>query len=85
MFIASGYFAGFANGQFDVAPIAKLMTWFLSGAFLGFIPQFFNKNKKIVTGPDPLIVGSTAHVIGRDEHILGKSLRPGNGKKKRGI
>lgn len=48
MFIRSGYFAGFANGQFDVAPIAKLMTWFLSGAFLGFIPQFFNKNKKIV-------------------------------------
>ena len=27
--------------------------------------------------PDPLIVGSTAHVIGRDEHILGKSLHPG--------
>jgi hypothetical protein len=24
---------------------------------------------------------ATAHVIGRDEHILGKTLRPGNGKK----
>ena len=34
------------------------------------------------SAPDPLIVGSTAHVIGRDEHILGKTLRPGNGKKK---
>ncbi len=52
--------------------------------FLSSLP-YPNKNKKIVTGPDPLIVGSTAHVIGRDEHILGKSLRPGNGKKKRGI
>src|SRR5690606_38780703 len=31
------------------------------------------KNTSIVRGPDPLIVGSTAHVIGRDEHILGKS------------
>ncbi len=33
-----------------------------------------NKDHHHVTGPDPLIVGSTAHVIGRDEHILGKSL-----------
>jgi len=48
MFVRSGYFAGFANGQFDITPIAKLMSWFLAGAFLGFIPQFFNKNKKIV-------------------------------------
>ena len=49
--------------------------------FLSSLP-YPNKNKKVVTGPDPLIVGSTAHVIGRDEHILGKTLRPGNGKKK---
>jgi polyphosphate kinase len=34
------------------------------------------KNRALVKGPDPLIVGSTAHVIGRDEHILGKSLHP---------
>ena len=44
--------------------------------FLSSLP-YPNKNRKVVTGPDPLIVGSTAHVIGRDEHILGKSLRPG--------
>ena len=48
--------------------------------FLSAIP-YPNKNKKVVTGPDPLIVGSTAHVIGRDDHILGKTLRPGNGKR----
>ncbi len=35
-----------------------------------------NKDRSVVRGPDPLIVGSTAHVIGRDEHILGKSLHP---------
>ncbi len=40
-----------------------------------------NKNWKLVTGPDPLIVGTSAHVIGRDDHILGKTLRPGNGKR----
>ena len=33
-----------------------------------------NKEHSVVHGPDPLIVGSSAHVIGRDEHILGKSL-----------
>ncbi|MGD9783323.1 MAG: polyphosphate kinase 2 [Hyphomicrobiaceae bacterium] len=43
------------------------------------------KNRHVVRGPDPLIVGSSAHVIGRDEHILGKTLPPekrrgGNGK-----
>ncbi len=49
--------------------------------FLSSLP-YPNKNTRLVTGPDPLIVGSTAHVIGRDEHILGKILRPGNAKKK---
>ena len=48
--------------------------------FLSSIP-YPNKNRKLVTGPDPLIVGTTAHVIGRDDHILGKTLRPGNGKR----
>ena len=48
MFIASGYFAGFANGNFDVTPITKLMGWLLFGSFLGFTPQFFNKHKKII-------------------------------------
>jgi polyphosphate kinase len=49
--------------------------------FLSSLP-YPNKNRKLVAGPDPLIVGTTAHVIGRDQHILGKTLRPGNGKKK---
>ncbi len=35
-----------------------------------------NKDHHVVRGPDPLIVGSSAHVIGRDEHILGKTLPP---------
>ncbi len=35
-----------------------------------------NKDRHVVRGPDPLIVGSSAHVIGRDEHILGKTLPP---------
>ncbi len=35
-----------------------------------------SKNTGLVRGPDPLIVGTTAYVIGRDEHILGKSLHP---------
>ena len=43
--------------------------------FLATLP-YPNKSAKIVTGPDPLIVGTTAHVIGRDEHILGKTLHP---------
>ena len=34
--------------------------------FLSSLP-YPNKNRKLVTGPDPLIVGTTAHVIGRDE------------------
>jgi polyphosphate kinase 2 len=33
-----------------------------------------SKDHHILTGPDPLIVGSSAHVIGRDKHIVGKSL-----------
>jgi polyphosphate kinase 2 len=49
--------------------------------FLSSLP-YPNKNTKIVTGPDPLIVGTTAHVIGRDAHILGKSLHPGNRRHK---
>jgi polyphosphate kinase len=48
--------------------------------FLSSIP-YPNMNRKVVVGPDPLIVGTTAHVIGRDDHILGKTLRPGNGKR----
>jgi len=42
-----------------------------------------NKNHHVVAGPDPLIVGLSAHVIGRDEHIIGKSLNMDK-KRKRG-
>ena len=45
--------------------------------FLDCLP-YPSKNKKVVSGFDPLIVGSTSHVIGRDDSILGKSMHPGN-------
>ncbi|KAF0232135.1 MAG: polyphosphate kinase [Beijerinckiaceae bacterium] len=35
-----------------------------------------NKDHSIVVGCDPLIVGSTVHVVRNAEHILGKSLHP---------
>ncbi len=44
--------------------------------FLASLP-YSKKNNKVVTGPDRLIAGISAQVIGRDEHILGKTLRPG--------
>ena len=43
--------------------------------FLTSLP-YPKKDRHVITGPDPLIVGSTMHVIGRDEHILGKTLHP---------
>ena len=42
-----------------------------------------NKDHSVVHGPDPLIVGASAHVIGRDEHILGKSLAMDTEKKRK--
>jgi hypothetical protein len=36
--------------------------------------EYPNKDLHVVGGPDPLIVGASAHVIGRDRHIVGKSL-----------
>ncbi|WP_289150919.1 polyphosphate kinase 2 [uncultured Salipiger sp.] len=36
-----------------------------------------DKDRKIVTPPDPLIVGGAAHVIHRSDHILGTALHPG--------
>jgi len=33
-----------------------------------------NKNKKLVRGPDPLIVGGTHHVIGKSDHILDNTM-----------
>ncbi len=43
--------------------------------FLNTLP-YPGKDTKLVTAPDPLIVGNARHVIGHDEHILGKSLHP---------
>ncbi|WP_319414459.1 polyphosphate kinase 2 [uncultured Cohaesibacter sp.] len=43
--------------------------------FLASLP-YPNKDRHIVHGPDPLIVGSSGQVIGNDAHILGKSLSP---------
>ncbi|MGG7644512.1 polyphosphate kinase 2 [Rhodovulum sp. YNF3179] len=35
-----------------------------------------DKDRKVVRGPDPLIVGRADHVIHRADHILGSSLHP---------
>lgn len=35
-----------------------------------------NRNDSVVSGADPLIVGSTRHVISQAEHIFGKPLSP---------
>ena len=43
-----------------------------------------NKDHSVVRGPDPLIVGASAHVIGRDEHIIGKSMDFEKKRKKNG-
>ena len=38
--------------------------------------DYAGKDHSVVRGPDPLIVGSSAHVIGRDQAIFGKMLPP---------
>ncbi len=43
--------------------------------FLSELP-YPQRDDSIVTGPDPLIVGTTAHVIGRDGAILAKTVHP---------
>ncbi|MGI9289538.1 MAG: polyphosphate kinase 2 [Pseudomonadales bacterium] len=43
--------------------------------FLASLP-YPDKSDAIVKGPDPLIVGSSTHVISGAQHILGKSLHP---------
>lgn len=43
--------------------------------FLDTLP-YPDKDKRILRGPDPLIVGSSSHVLGNTDHILGKSLHP---------
>jgi polyphosphate kinase 2 len=36
-----------------------------------------NKDRSILTGPDPLIVGSTRHVVSQAVHIMGEAARQG--------
>lgn len=43
--------------------------------FLASLP-YPDKNTRIVGHPDPVIVGSSGDVIGRNEHILGKTIHP---------
>lgn len=43
--------------------------------FLATLP-YPTRDDAIVAGPDPLIVGATAHVIGRDAGILAKAVHP---------
>ena len=43
--------------------------------FLAHLP-YDGKDRSIVTGPDPLIVGDSAHVIGADLHIINKTVHP---------
>ncbi|MFN6954836.1 MAG: polyphosphate kinase 2 [Acetobacteraceae bacterium] len=43
--------------------------------FLFHLP-YEGKDERVVHEPDPLIVGSTAHVIGNSRHILGAALHP---------
>ncbi|MGB0496913.1 MAG: polyphosphate kinase 2 [Rubricella sp.] len=43
--------------------------------FLASLP-YPGRNHRVAHGPDPKIVGSAAHVIHKDEHILGKTLHP---------
>ena len=44
--------------------------------FLRALP-YDTKDRALVTGPDPLIVGSSAHVIGADPGIIDKLVHPG--------
>ncbi len=48
--------------------------------FLQVLP-YPKKDLHVVRGPDPLIVGHSAQVIGRSEHILGASLHPDQKRK----
>ena len=43
--------------------------------FLSSLP-YPNKDRMVVHHPDRLIVGAGSHVIGADDHILGKTLHP---------
>jgi polyphosphate kinase 2 len=47
--------------------------------FLYHLP-YDGKDEHVVHEPDPLIVGTTAHVIGTGSNVLGRSLNPGRRK-----
>ena len=49
--------------------------------FLSSLP-YPNKDRSVIRGPDPLIVGNTEHVIGRDEAIIDKAVHPGRKRAK---
>jgi polyphosphate kinase 2 len=38
--------------------------------------EYPSKDRSLVTGPDPLIVGTTAHVIGAATHLIDKTVHP---------
>jgi hypothetical protein len=43
--------------------------------FLATVP-YNGKDRSIVTAPDPLLVGESAHVIGSDLQIIRKTVHP---------
>jgi hypothetical protein len=43
--------------------------------FLSLLP-YPGKDRSIVTGADPLIVGASVHMTERDEHIFSKTVPP---------
>ncbi len=43
--------------------------------FLSSLP-YPDKNRRLITGPDPLIVGAAHHVIGQAQNIMGSSVHP---------
>ena len=50
--------------------------------FLQALP-YPDKNEAVVTGPDPLIVGSSAHVLGTNESLLDRAVHPAKRRKKK--
>ncbi len=50
--------------------------------FLKALP-YTDKDESVVTGPDPLIVGSSAHVLGTNEMLLDRAVHPARRRKKK--
>ena len=49
--------------------------------FLYHLP-YEGKDETVVHEPDPLIVGSTVHVLGNSKHVLGRVLHPGQQRRR---